>query len=218
MTNNSGINLSGLAFKTDNNWVLRNLSLNFHVNKSTMLSGPSGCGKTTLLRLIAGLEQPDEGEIAFAKQIWSTANELLPPWQRDLDMLFQNDALWPNLRIGEQIEWVRKHRKKTSYKFEIKELFSKLGIEDLIERFPAGLSGGEARRCQLARVIAGEPSVLLLDEPLAAQDEATAGKTASALKTWLAEMTTTAIIATHEMKHFKECDWHHVLLPEKNQI
>ncbi len=179
----------------------------------TLLTGPSGCGKTTFLRLLAGLETPDSGEISANGNLWSNSRQITPPWQRNLDMLFQTDALWPDQTVGDQINWVKNRRKNTTV-WNLDEITTGLGINGLLNRYPAGLSGGEARRCQLARVLAGSPSLLLLDEPLSGQDPATAGKTAQILADMLTRDPVTTILVSHETAPFAEFGWQLLHLPD----
>lgn len=214
--NSLGLSIRNLAFKYANTAVLNQLNLEVEKNSLVLLDGPSGCGKTSLLRLISGLEQPCEGTISFGGETWSKPGQAMPPWDRNVDMLFQFDALWPNLTVIEQIAWVQKHRQTSGEDNEIKELIDALGLSNLLDRMPAGLSGGQARRCQLARVLAGKPSLLLLDEPLAAQDSTTAGLTAAALKSWVKSYPCTLILVTHQTKYFGEDFWKVVTLEEIN--
>ena len=194
--------LSNISFKIEDKYILQDFSLNFPQNSVTLLSAPSGYGKTTLLRLIAGLECVSSGKISFNQELWSSPNVMLPPWKREIDMLFQNEALWPNLKIAEQINWIRQHRKAKSYKFLIDDILNKLGIKELTQRYPNSLSGGESKRCQLARALASEPQIILLDEPLSAQDKKTAQTTANFIIEWLLTTKTTAIIVTHNTDYF----------------
>lgn len=207
---------AALSFSRERIAIIRELSHEFSAGQVTLLTGPSGCGKTTLLRLLAGLEIPVAGEVTANGVLWSSAHQVLPPWQRDLDMLFQGDALWPNQTIGEQINWVQSRSHKMPTVLDISEIIECLGIKDLINRYPAGLSGGEARRCQLARVLAGNPSLLLLDEPLSGQDGETAAKTAHMLGRLLAKAQTTAIVVSHETAPFADFVWQTVHLPDIN--
>ncbi|HAE40215.1 MAG TPA: hypothetical protein DCG57_16515 [Candidatus Riflebacteria bacterium] len=214
----AGVSLKAveLSFSRDRLAVIRELSHEFSAGQVTLLTGPSGCGKTTLLRLLTGLETPAAGEIKANGVLWSSAHQILPPWQRDLDMLFQGDALWPNQTVAEQIKWVQSRKHKVPAVLDIGEIIECLGIKDLLSRHPVGLSGGEARRCQLARVLAGNPSLLLLDEPLSGQDAETAAKTAHMLGRLLAKANTTAIVVSHETAPFTDFAWQVVHMPDIN--
>lgn len=211
------LSVQKVGYQRNGSWILRELSYAFPLRKVTLLTGPSGCGKTTLLRIIAGLETPDSGEIFCGGTLFSAPGRIMSPWQRGVDMLFQSDALWPNQTIRQQIEWVSSRRSATDALCPFAEMVEELGIVDLLDRRPAGLSGGEARRCQLARVLAGRPGIILLDEPLAGQDKETAAKTAALLGKLLSNSATTAIIVSHETELFASYSWSAVSLNDLNQ-
>jgi len=128
--------------------------------------GPSGSGKTTLLRLIAGLEPPDEGEIRLGGRLASSNNFLLPPYRRDVGMVFQSPALWPHMTVAENVRYGLKGIPRGAAKGRVEELLERMGIGELRNRFPGEISGGQARRVALARALAPRPRFLLLDEPL----------------------------------------------------
>lgn len=217
-TNAVRVKIAGLTFKRGDQTIIDNLSHEFSAGSITLLTGPSGCGKTTLLRLLAGLEIPDSGEITANGKLWSSAGQIMPPWLRNLDLLFQNDALWPDQTVGAQIDWVKSRRNPGGPASNIDDITTQLGINDLLNRYPAGLSGGEARRCQLARILAGSPSLLLLDEPLSGQDAQTAGRTAQLLGSLLAQYHVTTILASHETALFAAFGWQQLNLPDINGL
>ena len=133
--------------------------------------GPSGSGKTTLLRLIAGLEQPTEGTVRFGDR--DVTN--LPPHRRNVAMVFQDLALYSHLRVRDNLAFgLAQEHQDTSDRHGVSarvvEVAQMLGIEHLLDRYPAELSGGEQQRVALGRAIARHPAVLLLDEPLAGLD------------------------------------------------
>jgi len=210
------LKIDKLSFYRDHLKIIDSVSYEFVAAQTTLLTGPSGCGKTTFLRLLAGLETPDSGEISANGILWSSSQNVLPPWQRGLDMLFQGDALWPNQTISQQISWVKNRSQKTSINCNLDEIIENLGIKDLLNRYPTGLSGGEARRCQLARILAGSPSVILLDEPLSGQDTDTAARTAQLLGKLLKAAQITTIIVSHEIELFSDFTWPTLSLPGLN--
>lgn len=136
------------------------------------LLGPSGCGKTTLLRLLAGFERPDHGTIAIAGEIVADRDRHLPPERRRLGMVFQSYALWPHMSVAENVGYALKLRRlpKAERERKIAAALVLVGLEGLAERRPAALSGGQRQRVALARCLAMDPSVVLLDEPLANLD------------------------------------------------
>jgi multiple sugar transport system ATP-binding protein len=147
---------------------LRDVSLTVRDGELLALMGPSGCGKTTLLRVIAGLEQPTAGNIRIDGQV---AN-CLPPYRRDLAMVFQKPALYPHLNVRQNLGFgVRIHSDSAGhYSQRLEEVARLLQLEELLERFPYHLSGGQQQRVALARAILRRPQAFLLDEPLSNLD------------------------------------------------
>lgn len=144
--------------------------VSFHVEKGEFLTilGPSGCGKTTTLRLIAGFEKPDVGEIYIGNVL---VNEL-PPEKRNVGVVFQNYALFPNMTVFDNIAFPLKLKKlpKEEISRRVKELLELVQLEGLETRYPRQLSGGQQQRVALARALARDPQILLLDEPLSNLD------------------------------------------------
>lgn len=164
------------------------------------LLGPSGCGKTTTLRLVAGLEIPDEGEILIDDRV---VNDLHPR-DRDVAMVFQNYALYPHMTVFENIAFpllARKKQLKLSDE-EIKKMVLEtakfLGIEDLLDRYPGQLSGGQQQRVALARALVRKPKVWLLDEPLSNLDAKLRVVMRSELKKIQKTLGITTIYVTHD--------------------
>lgn len=152
--------------------VVDQLSLQMHAGQITCLLGPSGCGKTTTLRLIAGFETPDAGEIRRGGEVISSPDRVLPPEKRRMGMVFQEYALFPHLTAEQNLafglsRWSRKERCA-----RIDELCALLDIETLRGRYPHQLSGGQQQRLALGRALAPRPELLLLDEPFANLDVA----------------------------------------------
>lgn len=145
-----------------------NLSLDVRQNEFFTLLGPSGCGKTTLLRMIAGLEQPSSGEILLD----GAAMQGLPPFRRPINTVFQSYALFPHMSVGENVGFGLKMRglDGTVIAQRVDEVLALVRLEGLAERQPSQLSGGQQQRVALARALANEPKILLLDEPLSALD------------------------------------------------
>lgn len=142
--------------------VIEHFSLEVPKSSTLVVLGPSGCGKTTLLRLIAGLETPDEGEILFNGSPASRPGWVLPPHMRSIGFVFQTPALWPHMNIAQNIRFGM----PTKHEGRVQELLARTGLAELANRYPGQISGGEARRAALARALAPEPQHLLLDEPL----------------------------------------------------
>ena len=148
--------------------VLRALSQSFPQGQISCILGASGCGKTTLLRMIAGIGPATSGHVLMdGKDITD-----LDPAKRDIAMVFQNYAIYPTMTVKENIEFGLKYRKVPKEEREklIKEYAAVVGLTDYLDRKPGTLSGGQRQRIAIARALAPEPELLLLDEPLGALD------------------------------------------------
>ncbi|MBB4185685.1 ABC transporter ATP-binding protein [Sinorhizobium terangae] len=137
------------------------------------LLGPSGCGKTTVLRMIAGFEQPTDGSISYGERRLSDAERALPPEKRNMAMVFQSYALWPHMTVAQNVGYPLKVRGISGAQWRklVGEALSLVRLTDLAERRPAELSGGQRQRVALARCLVTQPDVVLLDEPLANLDQ-----------------------------------------------
>jgi len=159
----------------------------------TVLFGPSGAGKTTFLRLLAGLEQPDEGRIVFRDTTWcDTARGIwLEPQQRRAGLVFQHYALFPHLSVERNVAFAAKGEIAT-------RMMERFGLAALAGRMPRTISGGEQQRVALARALAAEPDLLLLDEPLSSLDAAARGRTRRELRGLLTSAGVPSIVVTHD--------------------
>jgi molybdate transport system ATP-binding protein len=169
----------------------------------TVLFGPSGAGKTTLLRMIAGLDRPREGAIAFRGRTWfdSTRGISLQPQQRRAGFLAQDYALFPHLTVAANIAYAA--RPGTG-----REHLQAFGLADLAERLPRALSSGQRQRVALARALAAGPALLLLDEPLSALDAAQRARTREQLRIMLLTSGVPSIVVTHDrMEAMALGDW-----------
>lgn len=150
-------------------------SVSFEVAKGGTLGilGPSGCGKTTLLRLIAGLEVPDDGEIWFGDRLASSRNRVhLPAAHRNVGFVFQDLALWPHMTVAGNLLFVLESRgwHGAARRARVGEMLKVVGLDDRATEYPGHLSGGEQQRVALARALVSNPDLLLLDEPLSDLD------------------------------------------------
>ncbi len=134
----------------------------------TALFGHSGCGKTTLLRCLAGLEPDVQGRIQQSEQVWLDQDMALPPHRRGVGMVFQDTRLFAHLSVAQNLDYGLRRRRSEGP--DRQEVISTLGLEALLNRSPAELSGGEAQRVALGRALLAAPRLLLMDEPLAALD------------------------------------------------
>ncbi|MFD0673236.1 ABC transporter ATP-binding protein [Cohnella sp. GCM10027633] len=151
---------------------LRDISFEVRAGEIISVLGPSGCGKSTLLQLIAGLQQPDLGEIALRGETVATAKRLVAAEKRGINMVFQDYALWPHMNVYDNIAYGLRRKKASNetIRAKIAELVELLHLNGLTDRLPPQLSGGQQQRVAIARALATEPDLLLLDEPLSNLD------------------------------------------------
>ncbi len=153
---------------------LDSVSIDIHPGEFVVLLGPSGCGKTTLLRSIAGLEQPDGGDIQIEGQIVSSAGRDIwfPPEERNLGMVFQSYALWPHMSVFENVAYpLRNQRvKDAELRPRVTQALDRVGLAHLSQSFPGQLSGGQQQRVALARALVSTGGLVLFDEPLSNLD------------------------------------------------
>jgi iron(III) transport system ATP-binding protein len=162
------------------------------------LLGPSGCGKTTLLRLIAGFEALDAGEIELNGRILSASGTFVPPEKRRIAMVFQDFALFPHLNVGANIAFgLPKHADKAK---RIGELLDLVGLPGLEKRLPHELSGGQQQRVALARALASEPAMILLDEPFSNLDPSIRERVRAEVKQLIHGIGITAVFVTHDQE------------------
>jgi iron(III) transport system ATP-binding protein len=166
--------------------ILDRVSKNFGIGRSAVdalslevrdggflaLLGPSGCGKTTVLRMIAGFEQPTGGSIHLGSKLLADAETYLPPERRNMAMVFQSYALWPHMNVADNVGYPLKVRgiSGARYRDEVHQALATVRLGDFADRRPADLSGGQRQRVALARCLVTSPDVVLLDEPLANLD------------------------------------------------
>ena len=166
------------------------------------LLGPSGCGKTTTLRLIAGLENLSAGEIAVGDRIMDSidAGLFVPPEQRGIGLVFQSYALWPHLTVERNTDFGLRLRRvaKKQREERVEHVMKTLGIHQYRHRYPSQLSGGQQQRVALARMLAINPDVLLLDEPLSNLDARLRLEMRAELKRIHNEFGTTIVFVTHD--------------------
>jgi molybdate transport system ATP-binding protein len=165
----------------------------------TVLFGPSGCGKTTVLRCLAGLERPDSGAIRVGDRTWFQApRQELPACRRGIGYVFQDPALFPHLSVAGNIGYGLAGGSRAERTNRIQALMAALGLEGLGGRRPGELSGGQKQRVALARALAPRPRLVLLDEPFAALDRASAQQLRHPLRQLLQDLGTPALLVTHD--------------------
>ncbi len=182
----------------DDHTVIPPTDLTIYDGEFLTLLGPSGCGKTTLLRMIAGLEQPSGGNIFIDNKDVTE----LPPYRRDVNMVFQNYALFPHMTVAENIDFGLKMKKVPleERRERIQAAVRQTQLEGLEDRYPQQMSGGQQQRVAIARAVVNNPKVLLLDEPLGALDYQLRKELQLELKSLQRRLGVTFIYVTHDQE------------------
>ncbi len=160
--------------------------------------GPSGSGKTTVLRLIAGLEEPDEGELLIGGEVVSRPGLVVPPHMRGMGFVFQQPALWPHMTVARNVAFGLGDLPRTQARERLAEVLAQTALTDLRDRLPAQLSGGQARRVALARALAPRPAWLLMDEPLTNLDGESRSQMLALIEQIVAGSETGLVYVTHD--------------------
>jgi len=190
------LSLKNVSKAFDDKTVLNSLDLDILDGEFITLLGPSGCGKTTLLRIVAGLENPSSGEILIdGKSIIQ-----VPPKKRDIAMVFQNYALYPHKKVFDNLAFCLQLRKlpRAQIKEKVQKTAELLGIDNLLQRYPNELSGGQKQRAALGRAIIRNPKVFLFDEPLSNLDAKLRVSMRTELMDLHQRLKTTSIYVTHD--------------------
>ena len=181
---------------------LNNVSLDIESGEFLVLLGPSGCGKTTLLRCLAGLETPDEGEIIMGEKVVFSAalNIMVPPGKRNLGMVFQSYALWPHMTVRDNVKFGLDVLKTPTpvANTRLDDVLGDVGLGALGERYPSELSGGQQQRVALARLLATQPPIFLMDEPLSNLDARLRMDMRVELKRFQSDAKATTVYVTHD--------------------
>lgn len=198
--NSSLLSLTNVTKRFASHQAVDSVSLDVVAGDAIVILGPSGCGKTTLLRLIAGLEVPDSGEIWLAgAQAAGAGRSMMPAHERGIAFVFQDLALWPHLTVQRNLNFVLESVKmpRAERAARALEALKLVRIEQLSSRYPHQLSGGEQQRVALARALVGQPRVLLLDEPFSSLDP----ELRDALRSELARLQRTLQVTTVYVTH-----------------
>jgi iron(III) transport system ATP-binding protein len=196
----SMLELSGLTQEFGPETAVENFSLSVQKGELLTLLGPSGCGKTTTLRMIAGLEEPTSGTVTIGDEVVAGDGQFVPPEQRDVGLVFQDFALFPHLTVAENItfgidDWDADERER-----RLTELLELVDLTDHREKYPGALSGGQQQRVALARSLAPEPAVLLLDEPFSNLDVRLRIEMREEVRRILKQAGVTAVSVTHDQE------------------
>jgi iron(III) transport system ATP-binding protein len=177
---------------------VRDISFSAQEGEILCLLGPSGCGKTTILRAIAGFEPVRSGEIFLSGRRVSSSGETVPTEERRVGMVFQEYALFPHLRVADNIAFGLRHLSRAERRCQVQEMLRLTGLEGFEQRYPHELSGGQQQRVALSRALVQNPVVLLLDEPFSNLDPDMASRMRQELHALLRRMKTTTILVTHD--------------------
>lgn len=195
------ITLTGITKSFGEKKVILTTSLSIASGSFTTLLGPSGCGKTTLLRMIAGLEAPDTGEICFDDRVVFSSEKRInvPPEKRGLGFVFQDFALWPHMSVYENVAFgLRAAHNTKNLDEKVRNALHAVQLDDFAARYPHQLSGGQQQRVAFARAIVIEPQCILFDEPLSALDALLREEMRVELKELISRLGITAVFVTHD--------------------
>lgn len=192
------VKLDNVVKSFDGNAVVKNINMDIKKGEFLTLLGPSGCGKTTTLRMIAGFEQPTDGDVLIDGKKVSG----VPPHKRDVNTVFQSYALFPHMNVYDNVAFGLKMKKvgKADMKRRVMEALKLVQLQDFVERKPDQLSGGQKQRVAIARALVNSPKVLLLDEPLGALDLKLRRQMQVELKHLQQQLGITFIYVTHDQE------------------
>ncbi len=185
----------------------------------TVFFGHSGCGKTTCLRAIAGLAKLEQGEVSVAGEVWQSSQSkvFLPTYKRDLGYVFQEPGLFPHLTVEANLQFGAKRIAASKRHVKAEEMINLLGIQPLLKRYPAQLSGGEKQRVAIARALLTSPKLLLMDEPLSALDQPRKQEFLPYLERLHRELDLPILYVTHSMQELARLA-DHIVLFDKGSI
>ncbi|MGH9027749.1 MAG: ABC transporter ATP-binding protein [Acidimicrobiia bacterium] len=192
------VTCSGLAKSFGPARAVDHVDIDVHAGEMLALLGPSGCGKTTMLRLIAGLERPDEGEVRLNDVEVAGPNTFVAPERRRIGLVFQDFALFPHLSVAHNVGYgVRDRRQRRA---RVEEMLDLVGLADVGERLPHELSGGQQQRVALGRALAPDPAIVLLDEPFSNLDAALRARVRGEVRSILERAGATSVFVTHDQE------------------
>ncbi len=179
---------------------LREVSLDVEPGTFLVLLGPSGSGKTTLLRCLAGIERVSEGQISIGGKVVASGAVHVPPERRNLSMVFQDYALWPHLRVRENVAFALRRQRisKSAATGKTLDMLKRVGLGALAERYPNELSGGEQQRVALARALVADTGLILCDEPLSNLDADLRERMRVEISSLVREAKATTVYITHD--------------------
>ncbi|MEM6564963.1 MAG: ABC transporter ATP-binding protein, partial [Pseudomonadota bacterium] len=178
--------------------VVDDVSLSIHPGEVICLLGPSGCGKSTTLRMIAGVEMQDKGEIYVDGNLICDTVYRVPPERREIGLMFQDFALFPHLSVAENVAFGLKSLSRDQKRARVEELLERVDLKRFMDGYPHQLSGGEQQRVALARALAPKPKIMLMDEPFSGLDNRLRDGIRDDTLTILKEQDTAVLLVTHE--------------------
>jgi len=198
------LRVRGLTKRYGEAAVVDDLSFDLFAGEVLTLLGPSGCGKSTTLRMIAGLEQPDAGDVWVRGRLVASPQRrvMVPPEGRNLGLVFQSYAIWPHMTVADNIAYPLRVRRmpRAAIAAKVEYMIRLVRLEGLGRRMPSELSGGQQQRVALARALAYEPDLLLLDEPLSNLDALLRKEMRTQLKSLQRRLATTFLYVTHDQE------------------
>ncbi|RPF26127.1 ABC transporter ATP-binding protein [Georgenia muralis] len=194
------LQITGLRKSFGSTEVLRGIDLDVPSGALAAVLGPSGCGKTTLLRIIAGFEDADAGQVRIGNRVVATGRQGLPPERRRVAVVPQEGALFPHLTVAANVAFGMPRRQGARRRERVRELLALVGLADLGSRMPAELSGGQQQRVALARALAPDPDVVLLDEPFSALDAGLRASVREDVRDALHSSGATGVLVTHDQE------------------
>lgn len=195
------VEVRGLKRRFVDHQALGGVSLEFASGELIAIVGESGCGKTTLLRIVAGLETLDEGEVRFGDDVVAAPGYSLAPEKREIGFTFQSMALWPHMTVFKNVAYGLRARRIDTQTIatDVAGALERVGLGGMGHRYPHELSGGQAQRVSLCRALVLKPKVLLMDEPLSALDTNLRKDTGQVIRRIQSELRLTTLYVTHDM-------------------
>lgn len=194
------VEIEDLSFKYKNSseYVLKEVDFGVEKGEIVCILGESGSGKSTVLRLIAGLEEPNRGTIKINEQVIVDNQTFVLPENRGIGVVFQDYALFPHMTVAQNILFGIKNKDKDYKKNRLKEVLKLVGLEELKQRYPYQLSGGQQQRIALARALAIEPSLIVMDEPFSNLDASLQSRIREELERIIKKAGVTSIFVSHD--------------------
>lgn len=213
------IELNNLYFRYDprQDYIIKNFTLSVPKGIILAILGESGSGKSTVLRLISGLEVPEQGEIKINGRVVADQNTFVPPEERNIGMVFQDYALFPHMTVARNIFFGLKHMNRAERNRRLQEVLTLVDLKGFEHRYPHELSGGQQQRVALARALAPQPDVLLLDEPFSNLDAMLQARIRDELKAILTRAGITTILVTHDQEDARKVT-DQVVVMERGEI